>query len=54
LGRQDGGGMQQADFHIKNGEFLTVFSGRFAATAAKLPSVRQRRLKRQQTGRKKQ
>ena len=39
--------MRHSDFRIKNGVFLTVFSVRLTATAAKLPSVRQRRLERQ-------
>ena len=43
-----------SDFGVKNEIFLTVFSARSAATAAKLPSVRQRRLERQQAGQKNQ
>ncbi len=46
--------MHFSDFAVKNGVFLTVFSARIAATAAKLPSVRQRRLERQQFVQKKQ
>ena len=46
--------MHFSDFAVKNGVFLTVFSARIAATAAKLPSVRQRRLERQQSIQKKQ
>jgi len=46
--------MHFSDFAVKNGGFLTAFSVRIAATAAKLPSVRQRRLKRQQSGQKNQ
>ena len=43
-----GCGMRHLDFRLKNGVFLTAASGRFAAMAAKLPSVGQRRPKRQQ------
>ncbi len=49
-----GCGMRHFVFCVKNEIFLTVFSARSAATAAKLPSVRQRRLERQQAGQKNQ
>ena len=47
FGLSGGCGMLCSDFAVKNGGFLTVFPVRLAATAAKLPAVRQRRLERQ-------